>query len=189
MMRQTRDWKSMQEMSARLLEERTGADTATWNKRIKREGFKDEKSLRVWLTEQGVAGYAQNYLVMERFGYPDFLVASAEQLVDAQYADRPQLRPIYDAIVDATSGFGEVVVQARKTYVSLMTPKRTFSRIQPTTKTRLDLALRLEGQKPRGRLKPSKIQETMPVQIGLESVDDLDAHVLRLLQRAYEENL
>jgi hypothetical protein len=29
---------------------------------------------------------------MERFGYPDFFIASANDLVDGQYADRPQLR-------------------------------------------------------------------------------------------------
>ena len=34
-MAQTRDRKSMQDMSARLLMERTGDDVATWNRRIK----------------------------------------------------------------------------------------------------------------------------------------------------------
>ena len=36
---------------------------------------------------------------MERFGYPDFLLASADQLIDGQYEDRPQLRAIYDATI------------------------------------------------------------------------------------------
>jgi len=30
------------------------------------------------------------------FGYPDFSLASADRLVDDQYADRRQLRPIFD---------------------------------------------------------------------------------------------
>jgi hypothetical protein len=33
-----------------------------------------------------------------------------------------------------------------------VTPRRTFARVQPTTKNRVDLALRLEAQKPSGRL-------------------------------------
>jgi hypothetical protein len=152
----------MKDMSARLLKERTGADVETWNQRIKAEGFNNEQELRAWLTAHGVTGYAQSLLVMERFGYPDFLLASADALIQGQYADRPQLRPILDAIIDAAAGLGEVVVQTRKTYVSLVTLRRTFARVQPTTKHRVDLGLRLAGQQPGGRLQPSKIHESMP---------------------------
>jgi hypothetical protein len=135
-----------------------------------------------------VTGYAQNLLVMERFGYPDFFTATATELIDGQYADRPGLRPIFDAILDAVEGLDDVTVQARKTYVSLVSPRRTFARVQPTTKDRVDLALRLEGQKAGGRLKPSRIHETMPVQIGLNGLKDVDAEVLRWLRQAYEAN-
>lgn len=187
-MAKIQNWKSMNDLSARLLKERTGENVATWNRRIAKEQLHDEKSLRAWLTKQGVTGYAQSLLVMERFGYPDFLLASAEDLIDEQYADRPQLRPIYDAIINAAAGLGEVTIQARKTYVSLVTPRRTFARIQPTTKSRVDLGLRLEGHKPGGRLQPSKIQETMRLQTSLAAVDDLDSEVLNWLQEAYDQN-
>lgn len=188
-MAKIQDWKSMNEMSARLLRERTGEDVAAWKRRIAEVQLNDEKSLRAWLTEQGVTGYAQSLLVMERFGYPDFLLASADDLIDGQYADRPQLRPILDALLQAAAGLGEVTIQARKTYVSLVSPHRTFARIQPTTKSRVDLALRLRGHKPGGRLQPSKMHETTPLQISLASVDDLDSEVLSWLQEAYEQNI
>ena len=187
-MAQTRDWQSMKAMSARLLEERTGEDVDTWDQRIKAEGFTHEQELRAWLSAQGVTGYAQSLLVMERFGYPDFLLASADELIQGQYADRPQLRPIFEAIIDAAAGLGEVIVQTRKTYVSLMSPRRTFARVQPTTKNRVDLGLRLEGQKPGGRLHPSKIHESMPVQISLTTPDEVDTEVLGWLQQAYDQN-
>jgi hypothetical protein len=187
-MAKIRDWKGMRAMSARLLEERTGHDVASWNRRIQKQRLDDEESLRTWLAREGVTGYAQNLLVMERFGYPDFFSASATELIDGQYADRTQLRPVFDAVLDAVEGLGDVTVQARKTYVSLVSPRRTFARVQPTTKDRVDLALRLEGQKAGGRLKPSKIHETMPVQIGLNGRKDVDSEVLRWLREAYEEN-
>src|SRR5262249_45769575 len=95
-MRQVRDWQEMRSMSARLLKRRTGADVDAWNRRVKREHFNDKQSLRDWLTEVGVTGYAQSLLVMEQFGYPNFLLASAQELIDAQYSDRPHLRPILD---------------------------------------------------------------------------------------------
>src|SRR5881409_2673914 len=156
-MAQTRDWHGMKDMSARLLKERTGEGVDAWNRRIKRERLDDEGSLRAWLTKQGVTGYAQTLLVMERFGYPDFLTATADDLIDGQYADRPHLRPILDAILTAAEGLGDVTIQARKTYVSLVSPRRTFARVQPTTKQRVDLGLRLEDVKPGGRMQASKI--------------------------------
>jgi hypothetical protein len=127
-------------------------------------------------------------LVMECFGYPDFMVASADKLIDAQYADRPALRPIFDAILTAALGLGDVVVQARKTYVSLVSPRRTFARVQATTRKRVDLGLRLEGQKPSGRLKPSNLHETMRLQISLESPQEVDSEVLDWLKRAHDDN-
>ena len=187
-MPKTRDWRWMRDMSARLLKERTGEGVDVWNRRIKREGLDDEPALRKWLTKQGVTGYVQSLLVMERFGYPDFLLATADELIDAQYADRPNLRPIFDAIIDAASGLGRVTIQARKTYVSLVSERRTFARIQPTTKKRVDLAFRLDVRKPGGRLQPSRIHETTPVQIGLGTRDEVDSEVLGWLQQAYDEN-
>src|SRR5262249_49299813 len=187
-MNEIRDWQQYQEMWIRVLEKQTGEGLDKWNRRIKKEGLEDERSLRAWLTEQGVTGYARSLLVMERFGYPDFLLASADELIDAQYADRPHLRPVFDAIIDAAAGLGEVTIQARKTYVSLVSPCRTFARVQPTTKNRVDLGFRLEGLKPGGRLRPSRIHESMPVEISLSAREEVDAEVLGLLQQAYDEN-
>ena len=175
-------------MSTRLLEERTGSGVDAWNQRIEKESLTNELQLRTWLTKEGVTGYAQEVLVWERFGYPDFLLATAEELIDGQYSDRPQLRPIFDAIIEATAGLGEVIIQARKTYVSLVTSRRTFARVRPTTKQRIDLGLRLEGQEPVGRLQPSKIHETTPLQISFTNPDEVDAEALDWLQKAYKEN-
>lgn len=183
-----RDWGQSRTMWIRVLEESTGEDLDTWNRRIQQQQIGDEQSLRAWLVTQRVTGYAQSLLVMERFGYPDFMSASADQLIDGQYENRPQLRPIFDAIIKAVLEFGDVVIQARKTYVSLVSPRRTFARVQPTTKTRLDLGLRLEGQKPGGLLLPSTIQETMRLQISLTSADQVDAEVVSWLRKAYDEN-
>ncbi len=183
-----RDWQAMKVMSARLLVERTGQDLAAWNQRIQTTGLEDEKSLRAWLAERGVTGYPQSLLVMERFGYPDFMLASAGDLIDGQYADRPRLRLIFEAIITAAAAMGEVTIQARKTYVSLVSGRRTFARIQPTTKERLDLGLRLEGQKPGGRLRPSRIHESTPLQVSFTSLDEVDSEALAWLQQAYEQN-
>src|SRR5215467_14170261 len=82
----------------------------------------------------------------------DSFTGEARDLVDAQYADRPQLRPVLDAILAALPDIGEVTLQARRTCVSIVGPRRVFAAVQPTTKSRVDLGLRLEGVTPAGRL-------------------------------------
>ena len=127
------NWQAMHDRIRRQLERQTGEDVEAWNRKIKAAAPADEPALRGWLAGQDVTGYPAMLLAWETFGYPAFLTASADELVDAQYADRPDLRPIFDAVVAAISTFDGVDIQARKTYVSLISPRRTFGIIQAST--------------------------------------------------------
>ena len=179
-----RDWRQFRDENAARLLKQTGLDVAAWNARVAEAAPADEAALRAWLRAEGVTGYAAMLLRMERFGYPDFMTATADDLISAQYADRPALRPVYDAVVEAALDLGEVTVQARKTYVSLLTPRRTFARVQPTTRTRVDVGLRLDAQ-PGGRLSACRIHDSMPVQLSLKTPDDLDEEARAWLAKAY----
>ncbi|MGH7711697.1 MAG: DUF5655 domain-containing protein [Gemmatimonadaceae bacterium] len=90
-------------------------------------------------------------------------------------------------MLEKRTGEGVDTLQTRKTYVSLVGPRRTFARVQPTTKSRVDLGLRLD-KKPKGRLQPSTIHETMHLQISLAAPADVDREVRECLRQAYEEN-
>ena len=50
------------------------------------------------------------------------LTAEARELIDSQYADRPHLRPVLDAVLAALPGLGSVTVQARTTPVTGSSP-------------------------------------------------------------------
>jgi Family of unknown function (DUF5990)/Domain of unknown function (DUF5655) len=183
-----KSWKQMREWAASLLLTRTGQNVAAWNRRVAAAGLGDEQALRAWLDSQGVTGYGQALLVWEQFGYPDFLTAEAGELIASQYADRPQLRPVLDAVLAALPAVGPATVQARKTLVSLVTPRRTFAVIQAATKSRVDLGLRLDQQNPGGRLLPARDLGTATVRIPLTRPEDVDTEVLGWLRRAYREN-
>ena len=114
--------------------------------------------------------------------------AEAEELIAGQYCDRPQLRPVLDAVMAALPALGPVTVQARKTCVSLVTPRRTFAVIQATTKNRVDLGLRLEHERPGGRLLSARDLGAATVRIPLTRPEDVDAELLGWLRRAYQEN-
>jgi hypothetical protein len=129
--------------------------------------------------------------VEHRFSYPDLLTADSGELIDGQYADRPQLRPVLDAVLAAAPALGPVTVQARKTCVSLVSPRRTFAAVQATTKSRVDLGLRLDHTEPAGRLLVAKniASGTINLRIALGGPDEVDEEVLGWLRRAYNESM
>lgn len=103
--------------------------------------------------------------------------AGADELVAGQYADRPQLRPVLDAVLAALPALGPVTVQPRKTCVSLVTPRRVFAVVQATTKSRVDVGLRLEHERPGGRLLAARDLGPATVRIPLTRREDVDAEV------------
>ena len=119
------------------------------------------------------------------------LTAEAKQLISGQYADRSQLRLILDAVLALLPALGPVTVEARTTLVSLVCPRRTFAWVQPTTKHRVDLGLRLAepgSAGPAGRLRPAQDLGAATVRIPLSEPGDVDDEVLGWLRRAYDEN-
>lgn len=114
--------------------------------------------------------------------------AALDALVDAQYSGaKAELRPWYEAILVAVRGFGDdVEVAIKKTYVSLRR-KRQFALLQPSTKTRLDVGLRLDGVEPAGRLEASgSFNSMVSHRVRVESLADVDDELVALLQAAYD---
>ncbi|HEY1619235.1 MAG TPA: DUF5655 domain-containing protein [Streptosporangiaceae bacterium] len=87
--------------------------------------------------------------------------------------------------------FGPVDVQARKTYTCLLTPRRTFAAVRPTTRSRVDLALRLDGAQPGGRLLDGRNTAggSINLRIALTSAAEFDDEAAGYLRRAYDASL
>jgi hypothetical protein len=116
--------------------------------------------------------------------------ADADELIEGQYADRPQLRPILDAVLALLPALGPATVQSRKTIVSLVSSRRTFAVVRATTKDRVDLGLRLDDAEPGGRMQSAKGigGGGATMRIALRRPEDIDEEVRSLMRRAYEEN-
>jgi hypothetical protein len=114
----------------------------------------------------------------------------ADELIERQYADRPQLRPVLEAVLAVLPELGPVTVQARRTLVTLFTPRRAFAAIRAVTKNRVDLGLRLDGAVPSGRLLAAGNVGGggVTVRVPLTCPDDVDDEVRDLIRRAYAEN-
>jgi hypothetical protein len=193
-----KDWREMHDWSAQLLKRQTGQGVEDWNLRIHETGITSRDELQHWLKTRNINGYAQQLLIMERFGYPEFLLKTAEELVDEQFADRQHLRPVFDELIEAGVGIahqGLVEVQARKNFVTLRTKRRKFAVVKPSTKTRVDLGLRIVEMNSghaqfAARLQSAKLlrDDTMTHRIALTRLEDVDDEVCYWLAVAYQQN-
>lgn len=182
-----------EQMAAALaakMAERTGKDIAEWVRLVTESGIEGEQAQRAWLrSEHGLTmpnAFAIVDAVSRRAGVRP---PTLDDLLAAQYGgEKAALRPIYDrlAAIAIAAGPG-VEVQPRQTYVSFAR-RRQFATIEPATKSRVDLGLRLDGVPPEGRLQPAKSTGGGMIthRVALFSAGDADDEVAGWLAVAYQ---
>ena len=113
-----------------------------------------------------------------------------DKKVDAQYPEgKAHLRPIFDKLAELLTSFGsDVQLNVRKTYVAFAREKQ-FALVQPSTKTRVDLGLKIKGKATNGRFKEAKNfgSGSITHKIGLTSVSDIDEELIEWMQEAYDQ--
>ena len=185
-----RTWREMTEWCQDLLLRRTGHDVAWWAGLARQEAIPDGNALAAWMRDQhGVTGYAVSAVSWELFGYPEFMLLPADELLDGQYADREHLRPIAESILAWADRTEDVTVQLRKGYVSLHSPRRKFAQVTPATRSAVDLTLRWEGPAP-DRLEPAPARRGDPFtrRVRLREATEVDEDLLALLSAALHQN-
>ena len=170
------------------LEEKTGKKLAEWTKLVAGSGHEKHGQIVKWLkTEHDLThGYAN--LVAHESKSSAAAHSADDDLVDAQYSGKEALRPIYDNLIAKIDGFGkDVELAPKKAYVSLRRAKQ-FGLIQPSTKTRVDVGIKLRDTKPKGRLEKSgSFNSMVSHRVRLSSADEVDAELVGWLKAAYDE--
>ena len=170
------------------LQEKTGKPIAHWIKVAQGCGKEKHGGIVKHLkSEHGFThGYANLVAQLARADSP--VHESDDALLEAQYAGpKAGLKPVYDAVMKVTKGFGQGLdVAPKKSYVSLR-HKKQFALVQPSTRTRVDLGINLKGKAPAGRLEASgSFNQMVSHRVQLTSPDDVDAEVQRWLREAFE---
>jgi predicted transport protein len=140
-----------------------------------------------FLVEQGLSSnHARAVLWWAKHGAA--LVDGRGELIDRQYAGKEALRPIYERLAEFIVGLGEDVdAGPRGTYVSFDRPKQ-FALVRPSTKTRIDVGLRLPGVAPTERLRDAGSfgSGNITHRVALASPDEIDAELEGWLRDAYD---
>lgn len=179
-------WREMVAWCDALVVERTGETADAWADRARADGVTEEGPLRAWLAEHAVTGYASNAVEWKVLGYPESFLKDADELLEAQYADRPGLRPVADAILAWAESNG-ASVQVRKTVASLMA-RRKFAQVAPQSKSAVTVLVRVTERldAPFEQIR-TPADDPFDQRVRLRTLDDLTDDVFAVLSRALDE--
>jgi hypothetical protein len=172
------------------IEARTGRSAGAWIAELRRAGLADASHAdrRAWLTEQGL-GSNQAAAVLWWMKNGAAIEAGGGELVDRQYAGaKAALRPVYERVAELAAGLGDDVEPGpRGTYVSFGRP-RQFAIVQPSTRTRVDLGLRLPGVAPTARLLDAGSfgSGSITHRVALATPEEVDGELAAWLRAAYD---
>jgi hypothetical protein len=166
--------------------EKTGKSLEEWKKVLASKSFgKHSEAVNFLKKEHGVThGFANTIVLLSRDKRD-----APEDLVNNQYQGKEELKPIYEALIEVVKGFGpDVQVTPKKESVSIIR-KKQFALIKPSTKTRIDLGLKLVGKELTQRLENSGPFGTMCThRVQITSIDQIDGELKGWLSEAYEQS-
>ncbi len=181
---------SPEEMAATMLQNlpgKTGKSLTEWHSVLKKSSLEKHGQLvNILKKDHGVTHGFANLIVTK---FRESGSGTEADLIAQQYsAGKADLRPTYDALVQAVKQFGkDVELAPKKAYVSLRR-KKQFGLIQPSTKTRVDVGLNLPGAKSTKRLEKSgSFNAMVSHRIRLSNVQDVDDQLIDWLRKAYQD--
>ena len=184
--------KSVDEMAASLtrnLEEKTGKSIEEWVRIARQSGETRHMKILKYLQDNHdlTYGYANTIATMARVPEGE-APKTGDNLVDAQYSQKESLRPIYDAIIEGISGFGDdIEISPKKSYVSIRRSKQ-FALVQPSTRTRVDIGIKIKDCEPTGRLEAAGSWNSMVShRVRLTDVHQVDDELLGWLRLGYDQ--
>ncbi len=168
--------------------EKTGKSLETWIGIVQKQNLEKHGQILSFLkTEHGMTHGFANFVAHKTLA-SDAGSFNADDLVSAQYAKgKETLKPIYDQLVQEINKFGSDIEFAPKKANVSVRRKKQFALIQPSTKTRMDIGLKLKGKDLTERLEDSGIFGAMCThRVRLTALNQVDAELIGWLKEAYE---
>lgn len=165
-----------------------GKSLDEWIKIVKQKNLSKHGEILKFLKEKHgfTHGYA-NLVSMKARGSDAGSAENSDQLIVDQYKGKENLKPIYKKLLQEISKLGKDVEIAPKKAAVSFRRKRQFALIQPTTKTRIDIGLKLNDVENIGKLEGSGPFGAMCThRIKIEDPNDIDKEVLSWIKEAYE---
>lgn len=171
------------------LEARTGHGLEYWKAIVRAYGPGKFLERVERLKREHRIGHSTAGIIVAQADKPDDYVSPTdEELIACQYAGKESLLPIYERVAATARALGsDVELSARNTYVSMIR-RRQFGIIQPSTKTRVDVGLKLRGVEPTIRLQAAGSFGSGGVthRVSISSPKEVDPELIAWVKQAYE---
>jgi hypothetical protein len=176
-----------EEMAATMranLKDKTGKTSAEWLSMLKQSGLDKHGKIVAHLKSEHQVTHGFANLIAHDYLNPE--TSSEDDLIELQYSKKPDLKPLYDALIQKLVDFSELEISPKKTYVSLRRNKQ-FGLIQPSTKTRLDIGLNLKGEVATIRLEESgSFNQMVSHRVRVTDINQIDDELIGWLKKAYQ---
>lgn len=170
------------------LEIKSGKSLDQWIKIVKKEKLEKHGEILKYLKENH--GFTHGYANLVSMKAREADAGSAEsetQLVVDQYKGKENLKPIYEKLLKEISKLGKDIKVAPKKAAVSFRRKIQFALVQPSTKTRIDLGLKIKEKELVGRLEGSGPFGTMcSHRVKISSTAEIDKEVIEWIKEAYE---
>jgi predicted transport protein len=168
--------------------EKTGKPLKEWVEIVKKENFEKHGQIISFLKKEHGFTHGFANFVAHKSRESDAGSMEADDLIENQYKGKETLKPILETILEAVKDFGDdVKIAPKKNSVSLRR-KRQFALVQPSTKTRVDLGLKLDDATLTERLENSGPFGTMCTnRVRLTTESEIDNELVDWLKTAYEQ--
>lgn len=168
--------------------EKTGKSLKEWVETVKKENFEKHGQIISFLKKEHDFTHGFANFVAHKSRESDAGSMEADDLIENQYNGKETLKPILDTILEAVKDFGDdVEISPKKNSVSIRR-KRQFALVQPSTKTRVDLGLKLDDATLTDRLENSGPFGTMCTnRVRLTTESEIDNELVGWLKTAYEQ--
>jgi len=168
--------------------EKTGKPLKHWISIVRKENFEKHGQIISYLKNELNFTHGFANFVAHKSRESDAGSINSDDLIENQYSGKESLKPILDAILEIVKDFGgDVEIAPKKSSVSLRR-KRQFALVQPSTKTRVDLGLKLDNATLTDRLEDSGPFGTMCTnRVRLTTESEIDNELVSWLKTAYEQ--
>ncbi len=168
---------------------KTGQPLGYWVEIVRKEKFEKHGEILKFLKSEHDFTHGFANFVAHKARESDAASQDADELVTNQYAKgKEHLKPIYEKLRKDIAKLGKDIEFVPKKASVSCRRKYQFALIQPSTKTRIDLGLKLKGKDTGERLEGSGPFGAMCThRVQLTEIKQVDKELLAWISEAYEK--
>lgn len=170
------------------LKEKTGKTLQQCKTELAKQPFtKHGEYMKYLKSECGITHGFANFIVL-KFREADAASSNEDDLIATQYKGKDNLKPIFELLDKTLKALGENVECVPKKAAVSYKVKRQFTLVQPSTKSRIDLGLKLNDVEHQGRLETSGPFGTMCThRVQITDASQIDDELLDWIKLAYQQ--